>query len=149
MLALHAHTKQHHFQPPWLTLSLQAYRRLALVKHPDKAKTPNAGLCSIAHVATGSQRLLSLQLSLLLVEATDLQDQCWLLPMHVHTHRVSSSNTHLPMHVSSCVWCVNPNLAHAACWPFGTAAQEFDELKKAYAILSDKSARGALDDYLE
>jgi DnaJ-class molecular chaperone len=29
------------------------------------------------------------------------------------------------------------------------AAQEFDELKKAYAILSDKSARGALDDYLE
>lgn len=29
------------------------------------------------------------------------------------------------------------------------AAQEFDELKKAYAILSDKAARGALDDYLE
>lgn len=29
------------------------------------------------------------------------------------------------------------------------AAREFDELKKAYAILSDKSARGALDDYLE
>lgn len=30
-----------------------------------------------------------------------------------------------------------------------TAAQEFDELKKAYAILCDKAARGALDDYLE
>eukprot|EP00882_Tetradesmus_deserticola_P009183 GHRQ01009685.1.p1 GENE.GHRQ01009685.1~~GHRQ01009685.1.p1 ORF type:complete len:127 (+),score=50.68 GHRQ01009685.1:216-596(+) len=29
-----------------------------------------------------------------------------------------------------------------------TAAQEFDELKKAYAILTDKSARGALDDCL-
>jgi DnaJ-class molecular chaperone len=29
------------------------------------------------------------------------------------------------------------------------AAQEFDELKKAYAILTDKSTRGALDEYLE
>jgi hypothetical protein len=28
-------------------------------------------------------------------------------------------------------------------------AEEFDQLKKAYAVLSDKSARAALDDYLE
>ncbi|KAF8065588.1 hypothetical protein HT031_003189 [Scenedesmus sp. PABB004] len=48
----------------------KAYRRLALIKHPDKAKTPNA-------------------------------------------------------------------------------AQEFDELKKAYAVLSDKAARGALDEFLD
>jgi len=31
---------------------LQAYRRLALVKHPDKAKTPNAGLSSCCHRIT-------------------------------------------------------------------------------------------------
>lgn len=29
------------------------------------------------------------------------------------------------------------------------AARKFDEVQKAYAILCDKSARGALDDYLE
>lgn len=40
-------------------------------------------------------------------------------------------------------------MAQAGCSAPAVAAQEFDELKKAYAILTDKSARGALDDCLE
>jgi DnaJ-class molecular chaperone len=39
--------------------------------------------------------------------------------------------------------------SHALCSAPAVAAQEFDELKKAYAILTDKSARAALDDCLE
>jgi hypothetical protein len=41
------------------------------------------------------------------------------------------------LHLSSCLLSL------------AVAAQEFDELKKAYAILTDKSARAALDDCLE
>lgn len=104
---------------------MQAYRRQALLKHPDKQKNnPNAGAmvplpsssepCAAARKAVGSaSRLMAVR------------------GVQVHHPRV------LP---------TAPPLTHA---PLPSAAAEFDALKKAYAVLTDADARGALDEYIK
>lgn len=98
----------------------QAYRRLVLVIHPDKAKGDKA------EAGAWFERQ---------EQQTD----------STSTHQHLAACCRLEAHTSvlllccccCCWWCVPP------------AARKFDEVQRAYAILCDKSARGALDDYLE